>query len=74
MAALRAYFVLNFPPSAGAAPRRVAQVVFNSQETEVATGIENAIDNEQNAKILRDGQLLIIREGKMYNAQGKLIK
>lgn len=74
MAALRAYFVLNFPPSAGAAPRRVAQVVFNSQETEVATGIENAIDNEQNAKILRDGQLLIIREGKMYNAQGQLIK
>lgn len=74
MAALRAYFVLNFPPSAGAAPRRVAQVVFNSQETEVATGIENTIDNEQNAKILRDGQLLIIREGKMYNAQGQLIK
>lgn len=74
MLALRGYFVLNFPTSAGAAPRRVAQVVFNSQETEVATGIENAIDNEQNAKILRDGQLLIIREGKMYNAQGKLIK
>lgn len=74
MLALRAYFVLYFPPSAGAAPRRVAQVVFNSQETEVATGIENAIDNEQNAKILRDGQLLIIREGKMYNAQGQLIK
>ena len=74
MLALRAYFVLHFPPSAGAAPRRVAQVVFNSQETEVATGIENTIDNEQNAKILRDGQLLIIREGKMYNAQGQLIK
>lgn len=74
MLALRGYFVLSFPPSAGAAPRRVAQVVFNSQETDVATGIENAIDNEQNAKILRDGQLLIIREGKMYNAQGQLIK
>ncbi len=74
MLALRGYFVLNFPPSAGAAPRRVAQVVFNSQETDIATGIENAIDNEQNAKILRDGQLLIIREGKMYNAQGQLIK
>lgn len=74
MAALRAYFVLNFPSSAGAAPRHIAKVVFNYQETEVATGIENTIDNEQNTKILRDGQLLIIREGKTYNAQGQLIK
>ena len=74
MLALRAYFVLNFPSSAGAAPRHIAKVVFNYQETEVATGIENTIDNEQNTKILRDGQLLIIREGKTYNAQGQLIK
>jgi len=74
MLALRAYFVLNFPSSAGAAPRHIAKVVFNYQETEVATGIENTIDNELNTKILRDGQLLIIREGKTYNAQGQLIK
>ena len=52
----------------------MAKVVFNYQETEVATGIENTMDNVQNAKILRDGQLLIIREGKTYNAQGQLIK
>ena len=74
MAALRAYFVLNFPSAASGAPRHVAKVVFNYQETEVATGIENTMDNVQNAKILRDGQLLIIREGKTYNAQGQLIK
>ncbi len=74
MGALRAYFVLNFPSSAGAAPKRLAKVVFNYEETEILTGIENTIDNEQNAKILRDGQLLIIREGKTYNAQGQLIK
>ncbi len=74
MGALRGYFVLNFPSSAGAAPRRLAKVVFNYEETEILTGIENTIDNEQNAKILRDGQLLIIREGKTYNAQGQLIK
>ena len=74
MAALRAYFVLNFPSSASAAPRRLAKVVFNYEEAEILTGIENTIDDEQNAKILRDGQLLIIREGKTYNAQGQLIK
>ena len=74
MGALRAYFVLNFPSSAGTAPRRLAKVVFNYEETEILTGIENTIDDEQNTKILRDGQLLIIREGKTYNAQGQLIK
>ena len=74
MKALRAYFVLYFPSATPGAPKRLAKVVFNSQETEVATGIENTIDNEQNTKILRDGQLLIIREGKTYNAQGQLIK
>ena len=74
MKALRAYFVLDFPSATPGAPKRLAKVVFNSQETEVATGIENTIDNELNTKILRDGQLLIIREGKTYNAQGQLIK
>ena len=74
MKALRAYFVLDFPSATPGAPKRLAKVVFNSQETEVATGIENTIANEQNTKILRDGQLLIIREGKTYNAQGQLIK
>jgi hypothetical protein len=74
MLALRAYFVLNFPSAAPGAPKRLAKVVFNYEETEILTGIENTIDDEQNTKILRDGQLLIIREGKTYNAQGQLIK
>ena len=74
MGALRGYFVLNFPSAAPGAPKRLAKVVFNYEETEILTGIENTIDNEQNTKILRDGQLLIIREGKTYNAQGQLIK
>ena len=74
MAALRAYFVLNFPSAAPGAPKRLAKVVFNYEEAEILTGIENTIDDEQNTKILRDGQLLIIREGKTYNAQGQLIK
>ena len=74
MLALRAYFVLNFPSASPGAPKRLAKVVFNYEEAEIFTGIENTIDNEQNTKILRDGQLLIIREGKTYNAQGQLIK
>ena len=30
--------------------------------------------NAQCTKVLRDGQLLIIRDGKEYNAQGLIIK
>ena len=41
MAALRAYFVLNFPSSAGAAPKRLAKVVFNYEETEILTGMRD---------------------------------
>ena len=73
MKALRCYFVLNFPSGLGIAPR--ARVIFNNQETETATGVESiqpaAVSHQ---KVLRDGQLLIIRDGKTYNAQGQLVK
>ena len=73
MAALRGYFVLNFPSGSSGMPR--ARVIFNSHETETATGVESIQPSDVNyQKVLRDGQILIIREGKTYNAQGQLIK
>lgn len=73
MGALRGYFVLNFPSGSSGMPR--ARVIFNSHETETATGVESIQPSDVNyQKVLRDGQILIIREGKTYNAQGQLIK
>lgn len=73
MKALRGYFVLDFPNSGANAPR--ARVIFNNKETEIATGISDVqSDNIQCTKVIRDGQLLIIRDGRTYDAQGQLIK
>ena len=73
MKALRGYFVLDFSTSGANAPR--ARVIFNSQETEIATDISDVQSAPvQCTKVLRDGQLLIIRDGRTYNAQGQWIK
>ena len=73
MNALRGYFVLNFPNSGANAPR--ARVIFNNKETEIATGISDVQSAPvQCTKVLRDGQLLINRDGRTYDAQGQLIK
>ncbi len=75
MNALRGYFVLNFPTGGGASGAPRAKVVFNSHETETTTGIEDVQgDNVQCTKVIRDGQLLIIKDNRTYNAQGQLIK
>lgn len=75
MNALRGYFVLNFPSSGGAngAPR--ARVIFNNRETETTTGVSYVQDdNVPCTKVIRDGQLLIMKGNRTYNAQGQLIK
>ena len=75
MNALRGYFVLNFPTGGGAngAPR--ARVVFNSHETETTTDVSHVQDdNVPCTKVIRDGQLLIMKGNHTYNAQGQLIK
>lgn len=73
MNALRGYFVLNFQTGGANAPR--ARVIFNSQETEIATGISDVQSAPvQCTKVLRDGQLLIMKGNRTYNAQGQLIK
>ena len=43
--------------------------------TEGQTGIENVQESKvRSTKVLRDGQLLIIRDGKTYNAIGNVVK
>ena len=76
MKALRGYFVLNFPStSSNPAPKPRAKIVFNSNETQTTTGIgEVEEENVQCTKFMENGILYIVRDGKMYNAQGQLMK
>lgn len=54
-----------------AAPRR--RISMGGAETEVTTGME-AIESVEAQKILRDGTIIILRGGKMYNVNGQLLK
>lgn len=74
MKALRAYFVLDFPSAAPGAPKRLAKVVFNENETETTTDIEDLQTDIECTKVIVNGQLQIIRDGKTYNAFGQLVK
>lgn len=67
----RAYFKLNLPDGMNAAPARARFVV---NQTEVATGVEQVAIQAQTTKMLRDGQLIILRDGVEYNAQGARVK
>ena len=73
MNAFRGYFTLNF--GTNAAPGRRARVVFGDiDDNPMATDLE-ALDNKQLPdKRIENGQLLIIRNGHTYNAQGQLLR
>lgn len=65
----RAYFEVK-GAAAGVAVR--ARIVRHEDAvTSVESNQQSAISSQ---KVIRDGQLLILREGKMYNAQGMLVK
>ena len=58
-----------------AAPGRRLLSIRNADASAVTTGIENTsakLDGSQ--KVLRNGQLFIIRDGKTYNAFGQTVK
>jgi hypothetical protein len=72
MKAFRCFFSIPQNSPLNGAPGRPARIVFGEQ---TATGMESVQgDDVQSAKVLMDGQLFIIREGRIYNAQGTLVK
>jgi len=74
----RCYININAtePTRAASAPvpaRR--RITMNVQNTTVATDLEQIIDADAGVvKVLRNGQLLILRGDKQYNAQGQIVK
>ncbi|MBO4250517.1 MAG: discoidin domain-containing protein [Paludibacteraceae bacterium] len=69
--AFRCYFTIP-DNSAALAPGKRAQIIFAPQ---TATSISNVQrDDVPCTKVQQDGQLLIIRDGHTYNAQGMLVK
>lgn len=78
MPANRAYLKFSEVPDApvvpSSSPRLRVMGIHNAQGT--ATGIEETNHKSKiiNQKLLIDGHLLIIRDGKTYNTQGQLVK
>ena len=66
LGAHKAYYV---PSPSSPAPKR-----FLFKHEDSATGIDNTNANVQSTKLLRDGQLIIIRGDKEFNAQGQVLK
>ena len=62
----KAYVIYN--GNQGNAPRRM-RFVFDT-----ATGVENAEANVKSIKLIENGQLVIIKNGVRYNAQGQIVK
>ncbi len=58
---------LNFP-AASPAPKRIRMVVGGEQ------GVENVEAAVKSEKLIRDGQIVIIRNGVEYNAAGQIVK
>ena len=70
LGAHKAYLIYDAPSGPNTAP---ARFVFKHENQ--ATGVENVqSDKVQCTKVIRDGQLIIIKDGKEYNAQGLIIK
>ena len=74
---MRAFFKVNDGAPEGlkkaAAIMRMPNVATGVDEVYVTPG-ENTTLSTNVEKVMRDGQLLIIRDGKTYNAQGQLIQ
>lgn len=73
MKAFRCFFTIPEGPQQNNVMGKRARIVFGPQET---TDIDQINDQEPNTtgKLIMDGQLYIIRDGKTYNAQGMLVK
>ncbi len=67
----KAYFNLDFDPTASGAPMRI---VFATNGTDTATAIDAVENGVTVEKIMENGQLIIIKNGIRYNVQGMMIK
>lgn len=68
LAAHKAYITVS---SSAPAPKRL-RFVFNGENA--ATGIGNASETLKSEKRIENGQLVIIKNGVRYNAQGQIVK
>ena len=67
LAAHKAYLIYTGPTLA---PQHRMRFIFNSP-----TGLENSQEQQMKSeKLLENGQLIIIKNGKRYNAQGQIVK
>ena len=74
LGAHKAYLIYNGTGS-GSSNQQNAPIRFLFNREEQATGFETIQEgNASCTKILRDGQLIIIKDNKEYNAQGLIIK
>ena len=72
MGAFRCYFTIPAGPQQNNVMGKRAKIVLGPQ---TATGLDQMVNGKcENVKMLRDGQLLIIRDGRTYNAQGIMVK
>lgn len=72
MKSFRCYFTIPAGPQQNNVMGKRARIVFGPQTT---TDFENVQgDNVQTSKVIRDGQLFIIRDNRTFNAQGQLVK
>lgn len=75
LGAHKAYMVLENVPTVPESGQQNAPARFLFKHENEATGVENVqSDKVQCTKVIRDGQLIIIKDGKEYNAQGLIIK
>lgn len=74
LGAHKAYLIYN-GTGQGSSGQQNAPARFTFKHENQATGVENVqSDKVQCTKVIRDGQLIIIKDGKEYNAQGLIIK
>lgn len=74
VAPYRAYLSCGHNANAGGpgmAPKKSMRIVFHQDTT---TGVDNANANVNAVKVLRDGQIYIIRNGVEYNVNGQIVK
>lgn len=73
LGAHKAYLIYNGAGS-GSSSQQNAPIRFLFNREEQTTGFENVQNNASCNKILRDGQLIIVKGDREYNAQGQIIK